>query len=210
MQPLSSAGLARDRRSPPSRRQVLFEDENTNRMDEAVTLFDQICNHNSFKSTSMILFLNKRDLFQEKLKKKDLTCRDPKCDAGHDYDKAIAYIKQKFLDKNSDPLVRQVYCHATCATDTSNVAFVMDSVFDVILKDNLRKMQRADLSKILDAGGVRRLPAPLPSAPRPTAGPSFSRQPSQPRLPSRSRWPHGSSAPQAPTCSAVDMRRARS
>ena len=41
----------------------------------------------------------------------------------------------------------QVYCHATCATDTSNVSFVMDSVFDVVLKDNLRRMQKADLSK---------------------------------------------------------------
>ena len=39
--------------------QMLYEDANTNRMDEALTLFDQICNHQSFKETSMILFLNK-------------------------------------------------------------------------------------------------------------------------------------------------------
>ena len=39
--------------------QVLYEDENTNRMDEALVLFEQICNHPSFKKTSMILFLNK-------------------------------------------------------------------------------------------------------------------------------------------------------
>ena len=43
-----------------------------------------------------------------------------------------------------------MYCHATCATDTSNISFVMSAVFDVILKENLRKMQRADLGKILD------------------------------------------------------------
>jgi GTPase SAR1 family protein len=54
--------------------QLLYEDENTNRIDEALVLFDQICNHPSFKKTSMILFLNKRDLFEKKLKKKDLTC----------------------------------------------------------------------------------------------------------------------------------------
>ena len=34
-----------------------------------------------------------------------------------------------------------MYCHATCATDTSNISFVM-SVFDVILKENLRKTCR--------------------------------------------------------------------
>ena len=53
--------------------QMLYEDERTNRMDEALVLFEQICNHNSFKKTSMILFLNKRDLFEAKLKKKDMT-----------------------------------------------------------------------------------------------------------------------------------------
>ena len=41
-----------------------------------------------------------------------------------------------------------MYCHATCATDTSNISFVMDSVFDIILKENLRKMDAADVSKM--------------------------------------------------------------
>jgi len=130
--------------------QVLYEDENTNRMDEALTLFEQICNHPSFMKTSMILFLNKRDLFEMKLVKKDMTCWDPgSACCGNDYDKAITYIKQKFLDLNKNPAKRQVYAHATCATDTSNVSFVMDSVFDVILKENLRKMDVVDIDKMV-------------------------------------------------------------
>jgi len=133
--------------------QVLYEDENTNRMDEALVLFDQICNHPSFKKTSMILFLNKRDLFEKKLLKKDLTCWETNDDTvrcGQNYDKCISYIKTRFLDKNKDKLARQVYVHATCATDTSNIAFVMESVFDIILKDNLRKLAKADISKLTD------------------------------------------------------------
>ena len=47
----------------------------------------------------------------------------------------------------------QVYVHATCATDTNNISFVMDSVFDIILKENLRKLAKADLSKIVDMAG---------------------------------------------------------
>ena len=43
--------------------QVLYEDENTNRMVEALNLFEEICNSRWFHDTSMILFLNKRDLF---------------------------------------------------------------------------------------------------------------------------------------------------
>ena len=43
--------------------QVLFEDEQTNRMAEALNIWDEICNSKWFTKTAMILFLNKRDLF---------------------------------------------------------------------------------------------------------------------------------------------------
>ncbi|CAG8440689.1 14564_t:CDS:2 [Cetraspora pellucida] len=47
--------------------QLLLEDETVNRMQEALTLFDSICNSRWFVKTSIILFLNKIDRFQEKL-----------------------------------------------------------------------------------------------------------------------------------------------
>mmetsp|Transcript_12011 Transcript_12011/g.48375 ORF Transcript_12011/g.48375 Transcript_12011/m.48375 type:complete len:262 (-) Transcript_12011:360-1145(-) len=50
----------------------LYEDERVNRMHESVTLFEEICNCQWFNDTSVIMFLNKRDLFQEKIKKVDL------------------------------------------------------------------------------------------------------------------------------------------
>jgi GTPase SAR1 family protein len=49
--------------------QVLYEDNRQNRMDEAISLFDEICNSRWFEDTSMILFLNKKDLFEKKIKK---------------------------------------------------------------------------------------------------------------------------------------------
>ena len=48
--------------------QLLMEDESVNRMDEALTLFDSICNSRWFEKTSILLFLNKTDLFRQKLK----------------------------------------------------------------------------------------------------------------------------------------------
>jgi len=41
-----------------------------------------------------------------------------------------------------------VYCHATCATDTNNISFVMNSVFDIILKANLRALAKVDVNKL--------------------------------------------------------------
>ena len=44
-----------------------------NRMMESMRLFDSICNNRWFEDTSIILFLNKKDLFAEKIVKSPLT-----------------------------------------------------------------------------------------------------------------------------------------
>ena len=52
----------------------LIEDPSVNRMQEAIALFDEIANSRWFESSAVILFLNKQDLFQEKIKKVDMKC----------------------------------------------------------------------------------------------------------------------------------------
>ena len=56
--------------------QVLFEDASTNQMVEAVDLFAEICNNHFFTNSSMVLLLNKKDLFEEKITHVDIahTC----------------------------------------------------------------------------------------------------------------------------------------
>ncbi|KAJ3291391.1 Guanine nucleotide-binding protein alpha-2 subunit [Borealophlyctis nickersoniae] len=52
--------------------QVLLEESNQNRMAESLTLFESVINSRWFLRTSIILFLNKVDLFTMKLKKNPL------------------------------------------------------------------------------------------------------------------------------------------
>lgn len=42
-------------------------------MQESLKLFDSICNNKWFGDTSIILFLNKKDLFEEKILRSPLT-----------------------------------------------------------------------------------------------------------------------------------------
>ena len=42
-------------------------------MHESMKLFDSICNNKWFTDTSIILFLNKKDLFEEKIRRSPLT-----------------------------------------------------------------------------------------------------------------------------------------
>ena len=115
----------------------LLEDDSVNRMMESMKLFESICNNRWFADTSIILFLNKKDLFEEKIKHSPLTLCFPEYPGGNSYEEASAYIQARFeaLNKN---LNKEIYSHLTCATDTSNIQFVFESVTDVIIKEQLK------------------------------------------------------------------------
>jgi hypothetical protein len=120
--------------------QQLFEDASTNRMVEALDLFEDICNNVYFSKSSMILFLNKRDLFEDKIKKKyirDYPAFSDYSGPDGDYAAGVAYFVDKFLKRNKGT-DRQIYHHVTCATDTKNVRVVFDACKDIILRENLK------------------------------------------------------------------------
>uniref|UniRef100_A0A8C7ZWP4 Adenylate cyclase-inhibiting G alpha protein n=2 Tax=Oryzias sinensis TaxID=183150 RepID=A0A8C7ZWP4_9TELE len=119
---------------------VLAEDEEMNRMHESMKLFDSICNNKWFTLTSIILFLNKKDLFEEKIGRSPLTICYPEYTGGSSYDETAAYIQCRFEDLNKRKDTKEIYTHFTCATDTKNVQFVFDAVTDVIIKINLREI----------------------------------------------------------------------
>ncbi|MEQ2184953.1 hypothetical protein GOODEAATRI_013195 [Goodea atripinnis] len=103
-------------------------------MHESMKLFDSICNNKWFTDTSIILFLNKKDLFEEKIKKSPLTICYPEYAGSNTYEEAAAYIQCQFEDLNKRKDTKEIYTHFTCATDTKNVQFVFDAVTDVSLR----------------------------------------------------------------------------
>ncbi|CAI4223390.1 unnamed protein product [Auanema sp. JU1783] len=117
--------------------QVLFEDETTNRMVESMRLFESICNSRWFINTSMILFLNKKDLFAEKIKRTNITAAFPDYKGEQTYEAATKYIEEKFEGLNANP-EKTIYMHQTCATDTNQVQMILDSVIDMIIQANLQ------------------------------------------------------------------------
>ncbi|KAJ2607956.1 guanine nucleotide-binding protein subunit alpha [Coemansia sp. RSA 1804] len=117
--------------------QVLIEDDTVNRMQEALTLFDSICNSRWFVKTSIILFLNKMDIFREKLPHSPMKKYFPDFEGGNDIDAASEYILKRFVSLNQSD-AKQIYTHFTCATDTTQIRFVMAAVNDIIIQMNLR------------------------------------------------------------------------
>merc|ERR1712038_2154980 len=57
--------------------QVLVEDPTVNRMQESLNLFNEMVNNSYFSEMPFIVFFNKKDLFEEKIKKKSITLAFP-------------------------------------------------------------------------------------------------------------------------------------
>lgn len=115
---------------------VLYEDSEVNRMDESLNLFSDVVNNKYFSNTSVILFLNKRDLFEEKLPRVDISVHFPEYTDGKDVEKGIKFIEKKFTDQNENE-VKNIYVHTTTATDTKNIQFVFAAVRHTIITQGL-------------------------------------------------------------------------
>jgi len=111
----------------------LVEDAKVNRLEESIALFVTIIKNPWLRQSSMILFLNKKDIFDEKIQYFDLKDHFP------DYNgKFCDSIEAKdfILEKFTNPVKRlrtQIYSHVTIATDPDNVRFVFAAVKHTIL-----------------------------------------------------------------------------
>ena len=122
--------------------QKLFEDIRVNRLEESRNIFDTIVNHRTFAEVSMILFLNKMDLLEDKVcrKKVDISqffeeeFENTELIKKHvgkfngnsmdlnDVKNFILYlfvVKQKFIHSQ-----RPMYHHFTTAVNTKNIQYV--------------------------------------------------------------------------------------
>lgn len=109
-------------------------------MREALLLFESIMSLTWFKTSSIILFLNKTDLFKDKLLEKPVHDYFPDyTGAVNDFNAAAAYFANKFkgLNRTED---REIYVHYTNATDTNLLKLTMASVQDTIIQSNLETL----------------------------------------------------------------------
>ena len=118
--------------------QMLFEDERVNRMHESIMLLDTLLNSRWFANTPFILFLNKVDLFQEKVKRSPIRTWFPNYPGRlGDSETGLKYFESLLLSLNRNN--KPMYVHRTCATDTQSMRFVLGAVTDLVIQQNLKK-----------------------------------------------------------------------
>lgn len=126
--------------------QYLIEDPEMNRMHESLNLFDQIVNSRWFNKSSIVLFLNKQDLFQEKIAKIPITVcfedfgedEDTEGKDPHSYEDVSQYIQDLCVCMAPDD--REIKTHVTTATDKDNARIAFDAVRESIIKGALEQI----------------------------------------------------------------------
>ncbi|KAH1174775.1 guanine nucleotide-binding protein subunit alpha-15 [Mauremys mutica] len=130
--------------------QCLEENSEENRMRESLALFRTILELPWFQSASVILFLNKTDLLEDKIIHSDLAAYFPSFPGPkRDAEAAKKFILEMYVDtykrcsmvpcdtgqrlSETASKSRCLYRHYTCATDTQNIRKVFKDVRDVIL-----------------------------------------------------------------------------
>ncbi|KAJ7196714.1 heterotrimeric G protein alpha subunit C [Mycena pura] len=116
--------------------QVLEEARSANRMRESLVLFESVINSRWFLRTTVILFLNKIDVFKKKLPKIPLGRYFPEYTSGNDLQKAAKFILWRFMQENRARLA--VYPHLTQATNTKNIRLVHGAVKETIVQNALK------------------------------------------------------------------------
>ncbi|XP_061657250.1 guanine nucleotide-binding protein subunit alpha-11-like isoform X2 [Syngnathoides biaculeatus] len=116
---------------------VLLANPKHNRMEESLALFETIVKYPWFSETSFILFLNKKDLLEEKVQNSDVATYFPQYKGPQ---KDAKRAREFFLELYKIPHKghrKPLYMHYTCATDTNNAKVVFNVVKDTIFREIL-------------------------------------------------------------------------
>jgi len=115
--------------------QMLHEDTTVRRTEESMKLFEEICNSKWFGEVDIILFLNKYDLFREKIQTVDMKEAFPDYDGGLDLKKAREFLTNKYLSLNHTES-KNIFHHITTATNTENIRTVFKDVTNIIISQS--------------------------------------------------------------------------
>jgi len=123
--------------------QVLAEDKNINRLEDSVLLWKAVCSNKLLANVDLVLFLNKCDLLEKKLKSGIQLTKYVRTygDRGNDLDSVSKYLRGKFsaIHREYSPNPRKFYAFCTSVTDPATTAGIIASVRDTVIRQHLKQ-----------------------------------------------------------------------
>ena len=116
---------------------TLVEDPSTNRLDESIALFKTILESKIFNHQTLILFLNKTDIFEKKLISCDLKDNFAEYKGKfNNKEEAQEFILSKFVERRR----RIIYSHLTSVVDRDNVSQVFSDIQHTIFQNHMKNI----------------------------------------------------------------------
>ncbi|TFK49298.1 G-alpha-domain-containing protein [Heliocybe sulcata] len=123
--------------------QVLTEDRSINRLEDSVLLWKAICSNKLLANVELVLFLNKCDILDQKLKSGVRLSKYVRSfgDRPNDLETASKYFRSKFnaIQREYSPNPRKFYGFCTSVTDTNTTAGILASVRDMVIRQHLKQ-----------------------------------------------------------------------
>ncbi|KAI0088998.1 G-alpha-domain-containing protein [Irpex rosettiformis] len=123
--------------------QTLVEDKSVNRLEDSVMLWKAICSNKLLEKVELILFMNKCDILEQKLRSGIRLAKYLRSfgDRPNDLENAQKFFRSKFsyIHREHSPLPRRFHCYFTSVTDTSTTSGILASVRDMVMREHLRK-----------------------------------------------------------------------
>ncbi|KAG2365593.1 guanine nucleotide-binding protein [Suillus spraguei] len=122
--------------------QYLEEDPRTNRIDDSLQLFTQICSNQLLKRVHLVLFLNKTDILRKKLERGLSVSKYILSygDRPNEYESVVQYFRAHFLQvhRRNNENRRVLYTHMTNVVDTKATQSIIGNVRDSIFRGYLQ------------------------------------------------------------------------
>jgi len=124
---------------------LLTGDEGKSRLDESLEVWEECLNKDCFQNTTMILCLNKMDLFEDKIERVDLKETYPKFKGGagdEKLERAKDFILQLYMRSahKTRHSKENIYHHFTCAIDTNLIGNVFENISQEIIWSRIKPL----------------------------------------------------------------------
>ncbi|KAJ7512413.1 guanine nucleotide binding protein, alpha subunit [Mycena galericulata] len=123
--------------------QVLSEDRTINRLEDSVLLWKAVCSNKLLAGVDLVLFLNKCDILERKLKAGVRLARYVRsyADRENTFEAVSQYLRSKFsaIHREYSPNPRKFYAFCTSVTDTATTGGIIASVRDMVVRQHLKQ-----------------------------------------------------------------------
>ena len=121
---------------------VLFEDKAVNRMHESLNLFEATMSNPLFAHTPVFIFLNKKDLFEQLIRDRNIDCCFPDYQGPNDLHSCIEYISEEY-QRRLPALAAKPTFLLLAARMKKDVQYCFEEVKDILLDSHKKSIVKA-------------------------------------------------------------------